>query len=166
MGTPFDVNFVDIAFARHSEQVPSALALAMLVMRDADGREFRDCTTRSMKLFFLGSGFLVGFEEGLLDVGGDELVAAEGHGEGTAAAGEGAQAQGGAVAVHLGQGGLGFQRGVLAFSIHAHDDGAATLQVGHDATLCLGGNGDGDVVDRLLDLGVSLLVLWLRTPLN
>ena len=164
MGTPFDVNFVDIAFARHSEQVPSALALAMLVMRDADGREFRDCTTRSMKLFFLGSGFLVGFEEGLLDVGGDELVAAEGHGEGTAAAGEGAQ--GGAVAVHLGQGGLGFQRGVLAFSIHAHDDGAATLQVGHDATLCLGGNGDGDVVDRLLDLGVSLLVLWLRTPLN
>ena len=66
MGIPFDVNFVDIAFARHSEQVPSALALAMLVMRDADGREFRDCTTRSMKLFFLGGGFLVGLEEGLL----------------------------------------------------------------------------------------------------
>ena len=34
------------------------------------------------ELFFLGGGFLVGFEEGLLDVGGDELVAAEGHGEG------------------------------------------------------------------------------------
>ena len=28
------------------------------------------------ELFFLGGGFLVGFEEGLLDVGGDELVAA------------------------------------------------------------------------------------------
>ena len=27
MGTPFDVNFVDIAFAWHSEQVLSALAL-------------------------------------------------------------------------------------------------------------------------------------------
>jgi len=74
------------------------------------------------RLLFLGGGFLVGFEEGLLDVGGDEFVAAEGHGEGAAAAGEGAQ--GGAVAVHLGQRGLGFQRGVLAFGIHAHDDGA------------------------------------------
>ena len=110
---------------------------------------------RSRGLFFLGGGFLVGFEEGLLNVGGDELVAAEGHGEGTAAAGEGAQ--GGAVAVHLGQGGLGFQRGVFAFGIHAHDDGAATLQVGHHTTLCLGGHGDGDVVDRLLDLRGSLL---------
>ena len=28
------------------------------------------------ELFFLGGGFLVGFEEGLLDVGGDELVTA------------------------------------------------------------------------------------------
>ena len=107
---------------------------------------------------------IVDLEEGLLDVGGDEFVAAEGYGEGTAAACEGAQ--GGAVAVHLGQGGLGFRRGVLAFGIHAHDDGAATLQVGHHTTLCLGGYGDGDVVDRLLDLRGSLLVLWLRTPLK
>ena len=110
---------------------------------------------RLRKLLFLVGGFLVGFEEGLLDVGGDEFVAAEGHGEGAAAAGE--RTQGGAIAVHLGQGGLGFQRGVLAFGIHAHDDGAAALQVGHDATLCLGGHGDGDVVDRLLDLRGSLL---------
>ena len=109
----------------------------------------------STRLLFLGGGFLVGFEEGLLDVGGDELVAAEGHGEGTAAAGEGAQ--GGAVAVHLGQRSFGFQSGVFALGIHAHDDGAATLQVGHHATLCLGGHGDGDVVDRLLDLRGSLL---------
>jgi len=29
-----------------------------------------------------GPLLIVGFEEGLLDVGGDELVAAEGHGEG------------------------------------------------------------------------------------
>ena len=32
-------------------------------------------------LFFLVGGFLVGFEQGLLDVGGNEFVAAEGHGE-------------------------------------------------------------------------------------
>ena len=57
------------------------------------------------------------------NVGGDELVAAEGHGEGTAASGE--RAQGGAVTVHLGQKSLGFQSGVLAFGIHAHNDGAA-----------------------------------------
>ena len=112
------------------------------------------CTTRNKELLFLGGGFLVGFEEGLLDVGGDELVAAEGHGEGTAAAGEGAQ--GGAVAVHLGQRGFGFERGVFAFGIHAHDDGAAALEVGHHTTLCLGGHGDGDVVDGLFNLGVGL----------
>ena len=111
-------------------------------------------------LLFFGSGFLVGLEEGLLDVGGDELVAAEGHGEGAAAAGE--RAQGGAVAVHLGQGGLGFQRGVLAFGIHAHDDGAATLQVGHDASLALGRDGDGDVVGT--DLKSLVTVPDLITP--
>ena len=88
----------------------------------------------------------------------------QGHGEGTAAAGE--RAQGGAVAVHLGQRGFGFQRGVLAFGIHAHDNGAAALQVGHHTTLGLGGHGDGDVVDRRLDLRGRLLVLLLRTPLK
>ena len=31
---------------------------------------------RSSRLLFLGGSFLVGFEEGLLDVGGDEFVAA------------------------------------------------------------------------------------------
>ena len=113
---------------------------------------------------FTGVLLIVGLEEGLLHVGGDELVAAEGHREGATAAGQ--RAEGGAVAVHLGQGGLGFQRGVLAFGIHAHDDGTAALQVGHDATLALGRDGDGDVVDRLLDLRGSLLVLWLRTPLK
>ena len=76
------------------------------------------------RLFFHVRGFLVGLEQGLLDVGGNEFVAAEGHGEGTAAAGEGAQS--GAVAVHLGQGSLGFQSGVLAFGIHAHNNGAAS----------------------------------------
>ena len=110
---------------------------------------------RSSRLLFLGGGFLVGLEEGLLDVGGDELVAAEGHGEGTAAAGEGAQ--GGAVAVHLGQGSLCLEGGVFALGIHTHDDGAATLQVGHHASLALGRDGDGDVVDGLLNLGVGLL---------
>ena len=33
-------------------------------------------STPLWELLFLGGGFLVGLEEGLLDVGGDELVAA------------------------------------------------------------------------------------------
>ena len=41
MWASFDVNFVDIAFAWHSEQVPSALALAMLVMRGAGSCSFK-----------------------------------------------------------------------------------------------------------------------------
>ena len=107
---------------------------------------------------------IVGLEEGLLDVGGDELVAAEGHGEGATAAGQ--RAEGGAVAVHFSQRSFGAQGGVLAFGIHTQHHSAAALQVGHHATLALGRDGDGDVVDRLLDLRGSLLVLWLRTPLK
>ena len=89
----------------------------------------------------------------MLNVGGDEFVAAECHGEGTATGGEGAQ--GGAVAVHLGERSLGAKGGVFAFGIHAHNDGTTALEVGHDATLGLGGNGDGDVVDGFLNLRTS-----------
>ena len=109
----------------------------------------------SRRLLFLGSGFLVGFEKGLLDVGGNEFVAAECHGEGATAGGEGAES--GAVAVHLGERGFGAEGGVFAFGVHAHDDGAAALEVGHDTALALGGHGDGNVVDGLFNLGTCQL---------
>ena len=75
MGTPFDVNFVDIAFAWHSEQVPSALALAMLMMRGTGSCSFKrnlhhaeqETTLPRRRQNFTGVLLIVGLEEGLLD---------------------------------------------------------------------------------------------------
>ena len=39
---------------------------------------------------------------------------------------------------HLGIGGFGFQRGELAFGIHAHDNGVAPLQVGYFVNQSIG----------------------------
>ena len=55
--------------------------LRLLSLRHASRLRGHAIESHWLSSFFLGGGFLVGLEEGLLDVGGNELVAAEGHGE-------------------------------------------------------------------------------------
>ena len=107
-----------------------------------------------IQILFFGVRLGVFLEELLLHVAGHELVACELHREAAAAAGD--RAERGRVARHLLQRHLGVEFLDAVLRLHAHDDGAASLEVAHHVAHGIARGEHLDVVDGLEDLRVGL----------